>query len=132
MVMNLKAAREHAGMTQQQVAEAVGASLYSVRKWEQGRNEPDASMLCALADLYGCTTDTLLGTRFADLGSIGIAAHATAQGDRLSDDEERLVEIFRSASPSARVSILAAAQGIASAHPSAKTDSPHGAEAMSA
>lgn len=59
--MNLKIARIKAGMTQAEVAQAVGVNQASVSLWESGVTLPRAATLVALADLYCCTTDELLG-----------------------------------------------------------------------
>lgn len=64
--MYLGAARKKAGYTQASAAAATGIPLGTIRRWEQGVNEPDIDSLVVLAKLYGVTTDTLLGTQFAD------------------------------------------------------------------
>lgn len=64
--MNLGAARRHAGMTQAEAAEKSGIALGTLRRWEQGVNEPDITSLARLAQLYEVTTDTIIGTCFAD------------------------------------------------------------------
>jgi len=56
----LKARRTSRGMTQEQVAEAVGVSRQAVSKWENGTAEPSTSNLLALARLYGVDLNELL------------------------------------------------------------------------
>ena len=56
----LKEARMMAGYTQKQVSEETGIPLGTLRRWEQGQNEPDIDGLKALASLYGRTVDALL------------------------------------------------------------------------
>lgn len=56
----LKARRTSCGMTQEQVAEAVGVSRQAVSKWENGTAEPSTSNLLALARLYGVDLNELL------------------------------------------------------------------------
>lgn len=63
---NLKAARKAAKLTQKQAAERSGIALGTLRRWEQGKNEPDMASIILLANLYGVTTDTLLGSEYAD------------------------------------------------------------------
>ncbi len=63
---NLGAARKHAGMTQTEASQKSGIPLGTLRRWEQGVNEPDIKSLAQLASLYSVTTDTLIGTEFAD------------------------------------------------------------------
>lgn len=56
----LKAQRTSRGMTQEQVAEAVGVSRQAVSKWENGTAEPSTSNLLALARFYGVDLNELL------------------------------------------------------------------------
>ena len=56
----LKKLRKEKGMTQEELAEAVGVSAQAVSKWELG-SLPDAGLLPAVADALGTTIDTLFG-----------------------------------------------------------------------
>ena len=58
---NLREARTAAGLRPEQVALAIGRSVYSVHEYERGRVSPPANVLVDLAELYGCTVDHLLG-----------------------------------------------------------------------
>lgn len=49
---NLVRLRKAHGMTQKQLADALGISDRSVSKWETGETEPDISTLCRMAKLY--------------------------------------------------------------------------------
>lgn len=73
----LKIARKSAGMTQAQAAEAGGIALSTLRRWEQGVNEPDINSINKLADLYHTSTDVLLDSPFAHRGVVSIT-NATA------------------------------------------------------
>ena len=57
----IKMYRKRAGYTQKEVSEALHITQGAVSSWESGRWEPDQQNLKALADLYGVTTDMLLG-----------------------------------------------------------------------
>ncbi len=46
--------------TQREVAKALGIKGSAVSKWENGLSKPRASLLPAIAKLYGCTVDELL------------------------------------------------------------------------
>ncbi len=72
MKTNLGAVRKNAGYTQEAAAEKIGVSPSTLRKWEQGVNEPDIETIIAFADLYGVTTDTIMGTQFADRSIPGV------------------------------------------------------------
>lgn len=52
--------RKNAKLTQQQLAEALNVSSAAVSKWENGVSAPDLEMLCAIADFFHVSTDTLL------------------------------------------------------------------------
>ena len=58
IIMRLR--KEH-GMTQDQLANALGITFQAVSKWENGVSSPDISTLPLLADLFGVTVDQLLG-----------------------------------------------------------------------
>lgn len=52
--------RKKAGLSQEQVAEALGIKAASVCQWETGKTLPNAQKLPQIAKLYGCTVDELL------------------------------------------------------------------------
>lgn len=64
MKMYLKEARKATGLTQEQAAKRTGIALGTLRRWEQGVNEPDMESIIKLAALYGTSTDTILGSSF--------------------------------------------------------------------
>ena len=51
--------RKAAGLTQAQVAEALGVERATVGMWETGTSWPSARVLPALADLLCCSIDEL-------------------------------------------------------------------------
>lgn len=53
--------RKRMGMTQDQLAERVGVSAQAVSKWENDLSCPDISILPKLAEIFGASTDELLG-----------------------------------------------------------------------
>lgn len=53
--------RKELGMTQEQLAGALGISYQAVSKWENELSSPDISTLPLLADLFGVTVDELFG-----------------------------------------------------------------------
>ena len=57
---NLRRIRKERGITQEQLAEAVGVSAQAVSKWEM-TSFPDAQLLPAIADKLGVTIDELYG-----------------------------------------------------------------------
>ena len=60
-IENLKKAREKAGLTQAQAAIAIGVSDGTYKNYEQGKREPNGDKMVTIANLFGVTTDYLLG-----------------------------------------------------------------------
>lgn len=55
--------RKLRGLSQREVAEMIGTTERSYRRYENDEREPVLSSLIALARLYGVSTDYLLGLR---------------------------------------------------------------------
>lgn len=60
-IEHLKTARKKSGLTQQEVANAIGVVQSAYKNYEQGNREPKGYTIVKLADLFGVTTDYLLG-----------------------------------------------------------------------
>ena len=58
----IAAHRKRLGLTQDALAEKLGITAQAVSKWENDLSCPDISMLPKLAEIFGITTDELLGT----------------------------------------------------------------------
>lgn len=58
--MGLIAQRKKAGLTQMEVAKALGITDSAVNQWEKKKTFPKTEQLPKLAKLYGCTVDELL------------------------------------------------------------------------
>lgn len=57
----LRTARENAGLTQQQLARAVGVSRAAVAQWETGKTSPSTGNVARIAKILGVSLDLLLG-----------------------------------------------------------------------
>ena len=57
----IKAARERAGLSQQELADQLYVSRSAVAKWESDKGLPDIENLKAIAKLFGMTMDELAG-----------------------------------------------------------------------
>lgn len=101
--------RKAAGYTQRDVTKMSGIALSTLRRWEQGVNEPDVKSIVQLADLYGCTTDDLLETSFS-----GTAVRKMEPNDPALTE---IVEIYDEMSDEGRRALLASARGLAVAYP---------------
>lgn len=76
--------RKRAGYSQKEAADALNVTTAAVSSWEVGRYMPDPQNLKALADLYGVTTDILLG-RTTPLESFG--RNIKVQTELVPEDE---------------------------------------------
>lgn len=60
-IENLKQARKLSGMTQKEVADKIGVGQSTYKNYECGFREPNGDTIVQLANLFGVTTDYLLG-----------------------------------------------------------------------
>ena len=63
---NLKTARKKSGKTQKDVADSLGVGQSTYKNYECGLREPNGDTIVALANLFGVTTDYLLGRQPAE------------------------------------------------------------------
>ena len=84
--------RKRAGYSQKEAASALNVTAAAVSSWEVGRYLPDPQNLKALADLYGVTTDILLG-RTTPLNSFGKQIEIKPE---LVPEEEVLIPVVAS------------------------------------
>ena len=57
---NIAALRKEKGITQEELANALGVSAQAVSKWENNSSCPDVSLLTVISDYVGVTVDALL------------------------------------------------------------------------
>ncbi len=81
--------RTENGLTQKQLADAVGTSQTTVASHERS-HDPNIYILIKYADYFGCTLDYLAGRDRAPLPYA------------LTEEERELVRLFRSLKPSAK------------------------------
>ncbi len=84
----LKKAREHVGLSQQDVAFRLNLGQNQVSRWERGTNIPSAEHIVNLANLYEVTADYLLGLVDSPKGKLKFSD--------LSEDEQELIHFLRS------------------------------------
>ena len=65
---NIRAFRKQKGMTQEQLAEALGVTVGAVHKWETRLSTPELALIMELADFFDVSVDVLLGYRMKDNG----------------------------------------------------------------
>ena len=91
--MNIKDIRARKGLTQAEVASALGVSSVVYSRYETGSRQPSIDMLVQMADIFGVTVDYLLGRKIAE-------------DSTLSDFEQRLLNAARKADERARQDAL--------------------------
>ncbi|MGM9553828.1 MAG: helix-turn-helix domain-containing protein [Faecousia sp.] len=99
MVENLKLLRWEHGVSQREVAEAVGVSQQSVNKYENHAVEPDIATLIALADYFHTSVDYLIGHT-----EINRIIEPVSSGD-LNEEEALLISQWRRLSEKERASL---------------------------
>ena len=57
----IAANRKRLGLTQDALAEKLGITAQAISKWENDLSCPDITMLPKLAEIFGISTDALLG-----------------------------------------------------------------------
>lgn len=60
-MLPIKALRQSKGLSQAELAALLNVHQTAVSQWEKGRTTPDLHLLTQMADLFGVTTDYLLG-----------------------------------------------------------------------
>lgn len=66
---NIKIMRKKCGFTQEELALRLAVTPQAISKWENGNGTPDISQLIPLAQIFGITTDSLLGVMSATYGN---------------------------------------------------------------
>ncbi len=65
---NIRIMRRKCGFTQEELAERLSVTPQAVSKWENSNGTPDISLIVPLAQIFGITTDSLLGVVSAAFG----------------------------------------------------------------
>lgn len=78
--------REVHKLSQKEVASIVGVSASVISNYESGERTPSVEKLMALASLYHCSTDYLLGFERNPVNSVDTSM--------LSDEQVRLLQLF--------------------------------------
>lgn len=82
----LQKQRMNMKLSQKEVAVAIGVSPSVISNYEVGARVPSLESLIALAGLYHCTTDYLLGLEKSENVSI--------DASMLTDEQKRLLQYF--------------------------------------
>ena len=87
---NLKEARLSAGLSQKDVAEAIGVAKSTYSLYESGGREPDVEKIRKLASILGVSGDMLLGIPTSAPHTL--AAHF--EGEDFTEEEIKDIESF--------------------------------------
>ena len=99
MLINLKALRKEADISQQRLGEAVNISQQSINQYENQDVEPDIANLTKLADYFNTSIDYLVGRT-----DIRRKIEKTEAFD-LNDREAEVIERYRTLSEKEKVCI---------------------------
>lgn len=81
----IKFLRQEAGLTQEELSKKINITPMAIRNWESGSKAPSASSLIALAEVFGVSTDYILG----------VAASPKASDIKLTRPEISLITNYR-------------------------------------
>jgi transcriptional regulator with XRE-family HTH domain len=76
--------RKEQGLSQQALADALGLAQQTIAHYEGGRIRMQISLLPEVAQLFGVTTDELLGRKSGAAGKRGPTSKMQQQAERLS------------------------------------------------
>ena len=97
---NISKLRKASGMTQEQLAEALGVSFAAVSKWERGVTTPELDTIVEMADLFCISVDALLGYRMRSNDAASVAerlrkaSHTHEQEDGMIQEAEKALKHF--------------------------------------
>lgn len=94
---NIRFFRRERKMTQEQLAEALGLTVGTIYKWEKDLSTPDIGLIMDMAELFGTSTDVLLGYQW----QTGNAGRALARIQTLTQ-EKRYAEAVAEAEKALR------------------------------
>lgn len=85
-MLRIKQLRLESNLSQRALAAKINADPKTVNFWERGVCEPSAGFVVALANVFECTTDYVLG-REDDLGNVNVMRE-------LSEDEKEILSLY--------------------------------------
>ena len=108
--MRIRTLRQQMNLTQQAVADQLQIDRTTYTKYEAGRVSPDQQGLIRLAEIFGCTVDSLLG-----VDSVDQQPQVASSGQEtmlLTDEEQNLLQMFRQLSPEERNAVAERVQTV--------------------
>lgn len=102
--MRLKEARKSAGLTQKEVATVVGVNQNTYSYWENGKTKIDSESLAKLSELFGVTTDFLLGK-----APCKTTVDSVNDKPAVRSDEEKLLGVYNSLDQESKTQLMSVA-----------------------
>lgn len=87
--MSLKEIRMQKGLTQQEVADAIGCSSVVYSRYETGARQPSLEVVLRLADVMGVTVDYLLGREVTETTTLSAYEIELVSAAREADSRAR-------------------------------------------
>ena len=106
-----KEARMRCGIAQKTVSGKLGVSIQSVSNWENGTRAPSRENVVKMAEMYGVTTDYLLGK---DTDDIQLTVETKKESTVSSGRDPRLVQALSGLNEDELQRILDFASGVRS------------------
>ena len=85
-MLRIKQLRVESSISQRVLAKKLGCSQKAIDLWEKGITEPKAGIVMALADIFECSADYILG-REDEIGNVEVMRD-------LSSEEKELLLLF--------------------------------------
>ena len=105
-MLHIAEARNMAGWSQEQLAQAIGSTQQTVQRWETGQTDPQVSKIQAISAALGVTVSYLMGVDESQQ-SYGPTSEA----------ETELVRLYRKCSPKGREYLMQVARVTAGVFP---------------
>ncbi|WP_444348213.1 helix-turn-helix domain-containing protein [Phascolarctobacterium succinatutens] len=102
--MRLKEARKSAGLTQKEVAAVVGVNQNTYSYWENGKTKIDSESLAKLSELFGVTTNFLLGK-----APCKTTVDSVNDKPAVRSDEEKLLGVYNSLDQESKTQLMSVA-----------------------
>lgn len=101
MKLKLRRYREERGLTQSELAKAIGKSFRTVQAWEREESFPNAEMVWKLCEVFETDPNDFLGW---------YEEHPRADAPTLTRDESEIVGCYRASTPARKASLMQTAR----------------------
>ncbi len=96
LAYNIRIQRKQAGLTQIELAERLGISIATLRRWESGETSPSGTRIMEMANIFGISPDGLLSNEEgAENGRMSVLypAHERSGGMLVFEGEGTRIEL---------------------------------------